>query len=78
MKKQAVLSYMLIFLFAFLLLYFGLNLCERGLREISGHDGLTGAFLVNRSPAGVWMVTFAGRNWPVCFDRLKNRLFFWR
>jgi hypothetical protein len=61
MKRQAVCSVMLIFLFMLALLFLGLNLCERGLQEVNGWDKQRGAFTLARGSGTSWSVTAAGR-----------------
>ncbi|MCR3921196.1 MAG: hypothetical protein NUK65_01605 [Firmicutes bacterium] len=60
-KKQAVLSVLLIFLFAFTLLCVGLTFTERSLRQVSGRVGENVAIALSRDDAGAWVFTFAGR-----------------
>jgi hypothetical protein len=61
LKRQAVCSVMLIFLFMLALLFLGLNLCERGLQEVNGWDMPPGAFTLARGEGTTWAVTVAGR-----------------
>lgn len=66
MKKQAVLSVMLIFLFAFLLLCAGLTVTEKALQKVTGLPGGAEAISLWQDHSGVWVFTFAGRS--VRFD----------
>ncbi|HAA37641.1 MAG TPA: hypothetical protein DCE00_02075 [Firmicutes bacterium] len=72
MKKQTVLSVLLIFLFAFTLLYAGLTLSERALQQVSGTAGKPAAFALSHDEGGTWVLIFAGRTlrWKGQFWRL--------
>ena len=61
MKKQAVLSVLLIFLFTLTLLFVGLNLSERAMQQVSGTTDQASALSFSRNGAGAWVLTFAGR-----------------
>ncbi|HHX74119.1 MAG TPA: hypothetical protein GX699_04370 [Firmicutes bacterium] len=65
MSKQAVLSVMLIFLFALALVWAGLTQSERVLQEISGTAQGAAALAVSRDAGGGWILTFAGRSFPL-------------
>ncbi|HZK24163.1 MAG TPA: hypothetical protein VFC74_02110 [Oscillospiraceae bacterium] len=75
MKKQTVLSVLLIFLFAFALFYAGLSLSEQALQQVSGTVREPAALSLSRDEAGTWVLTFAGRTL-----RLTRQLWqvFWR
>lgn len=61
MKKQTVLSVLLIFLFTFALFYGGLTLSEQALQQVSGTVRRPAALALARDETGIWVLTFAGR-----------------
>ncbi|MBS4022021.1 MAG: hypothetical protein KGZ79_06330 [Dethiobacter sp.] len=71
MKRQAVCSVLLIFLCTLALLFAGLNLCERGLQEVSGRDRPHAAFTLSRGEES-WLITLAGREFSLDTVRLRQ------
>jgi hypothetical protein len=65
MKKQAVLSGLLIFLFAVILTAAGLVLTEQGLRDVGGHPEPVGALRIEKDEEQSWMLIFAGKAWKL-------------
>lgn len=60
MRKHAVFSVLLIFLFFFFLLYAGLAVSERALQQLSGEAAAPAALKLGRDENGAWELRFAG------------------
>ncbi len=74
MKKQTVCSVLLIFLFMMVLLFAGLNLCEQGLRDVSGGKSPAGAFTVARVSGETLLITFAGSEYSFEHAYVRDKL----